>query len=102
MKYANHYSWTDINPYEVVKVISEKTIEIREMDAEKDDSVKMEFVQGGFSFICTNDRDQKWHIKPNQNNRVIRIRFGKKGWKSSDGKRFKLSDQPIKYYDYNF
>lgn len=57
MKYANHLGYSDVNPYEVVRVISDKTIEIREMNAERDDSVKMEFVVGGFSAICTNQRD---------------------------------------------
>jgi hypothetical protein len=35
MNYANHYGYSDITPFEVVKVISDKTIEVREMDAER-------------------------------------------------------------------
>ena len=31
-----------------------------------------------------------------------RIRLGKKGWKSADGRRFVLGDKPVKFYDYNF
>ena len=42
MNYANHYGYSDVTPYEVVKVISDKTIEVREMDAERDDSVQQE------------------------------------------------------------
>lgn len=102
MKYANHYGWTDVNPYEVVKVISDKTIEVREMDAKRDESVTLNFVPGGFSAICTNDRDQKWHIVSNPANPVIRIRFGKAGWKDAHGRKFGLSDAPHKFYDYNF
>ena len=39
MNYANHYMYTDVEPYEVVRVVSEKTIEIRAMKAERDESV---------------------------------------------------------------
>jgi hypothetical protein len=37
-QYANHYGYTDVNPFEVVRAISEKTVEIRAMNAERDDS----------------------------------------------------------------
>jgi hypothetical protein len=102
MNYANHIGWSDVDPYEVVRVISEKTIEIREMDAKRDDSVKLEFIPGGFSAHCSNQSDQKWSITSNPENRVIRIRLGKKGWKDAHGRRFALSDEPVKFYDYNF
>jgi len=102
MNYANHLGWTDVDPYEVVRVVSEKTIEIREMDTERDESVTMNFVAGGFSAICTNDREQKWHITSNPANPVIRIRYGKKGWKDAHGRKFVLAEVPHKYYDYNF
>jgi hypothetical protein len=101
-QYANHYSYSDVTPYEVVRVVSDKTIEVREMDAERDDSVKLEFHVGGFSAHCSNQRDQKWFITSNPENRVIRIRLGKKGWQDKYGQRFKLSDKPVRFYDYNF
>lgn len=102
-KYANHYGYSDVNPYEVVKVISDKTIEVREMDAERDDSVKLEFHVGGFSAHCSNQRDQKWFITSNDSNPVVRIRLSKSGaWKDKHGRKFGLSDQPVKFYDYNF
>lgn len=100
--YANHYGYSDVNPFEVVRVISDKTIEIREMDAERDDSVKMEFHVGGFSAHCSNQRDQKWFIKSDETAPVIRIRLGKNGWKDKHGRRFALADEPVKFYDYNF
>jgi len=101
-QYANHYGYSDVNPFEVVKVVSDKTIEVREMDAERDDSVKMEFHVGGFSAHCSNQRDQKWHIASNASNQVVRIRLGKNGWKDAHGRRFKLSESPVKFYDYNY
>jgi hypothetical protein len=102
-KFANHYGYSDINPFEVVKVISDKTIEIREMDAERDTSVEMKFHVGGFSAHCSNQRDQKWFIKSNETNSTVRIRLSKSGvWKDKHGRKFGLSDQPVRFYDYNF
>lgn len=102
MKYANQYGWSDVNPFEVVRVVSDKTIEVREMDADRDESVKLDWVVGGFAGVCVNQRDQKWFIKSNAANPVIRIRLGKKGWRDANGRRFDLADEPIKFYDYNF
>ena len=102
MTYANHHGYSDIDPFEVVKVISDKTIEIREMVAERDESVELEFHVGGFSAHCSNQRDQKWHIKSDETAPVIRIRWGKQGWKDAHGRRFNLSHKPSKFYDYNF
>lgn len=102
-KYANHYGYSDVTPYEVVRVISEKTIEVREMDAKRDESVKLEWAPGGFAGHCLNQRDQKWFITSNESNPVIRIRLSaKKGWQDKHGRRFGLSDKPVRFYDYNF
>jgi hypothetical protein len=102
MKYANHIGYSDVTPYEVVRVISDKTIEVREMDAKLDDSVNLQFHVGGFSAHCSNQHEQKWFITSNENNPIVRIRMNKAGWKDNAGRRFKLSEKPIKFYDYNF
>lgn len=64
--------WTDITPYEVVRVISDKTIEIRELDVK---------ITGG-DWI-----DPEYELISNENNRVERARKGKMGWKLADGKK---------------
>ena len=103
MNYANHYGYSDVTPFEVTKVISDKTVEVREMDAERDESVKLDWDVGGFAGHCVNQRDQKWRIASNEQNSVVRIRLSKTGvWKDKHGRRFGLSDQPVKFYDYNF
>jgi hypothetical protein len=102
MNYANHIGYSDINPFEVVRVISDKTLEIRAMDAERDESVKLDWVVGGFSGVCLNQRNQNWFITSNEQNRVTRIRLGKQGWKDAHGHKYQLSDEPVKFYDYNF
>ena len=101
--YANHIGYSDVNPYEVIRVVTDKTIEIREMTAERDDSVKMEFHPGGFSAHCSNQHNQKWFIKSDETAPIQRIRLHKNGtWKNKHGQRFSLNDQPVKFYDYNF
>ena len=102
MKYANHYSYTDIDPFEVVRVVSDRTLEIREMNTDRDDSVALEFHVGGFAAHCSNQRDQKWIITSDTSNKVIRIRLGKGGWRDAHGRKFALSEQPHKFFDYNF
>lgn len=77
MKYANHLGYSDINPFEVVRVVSGKTLEIREMNAVRNELVKLDFQVGGFSAICTNQSDQEWFITPEEKGRVFRIRLGK-------------------------
>ena len=115
-KFANYLGYTDINPYEVIKVVSDKCIEIREMSAE---AIKWEkkIVQGGFSHHVANQDQQKWDITSNEGNPIVRIRLNKSGtkynpktktfvnaysWKDKDGARYGLSNKPVKFYDYNF
>mgnify|MGYP003625385247 FL=1 len=102
-KNANHMGYSDVNPFDIVKVVSPKTIEVRAVDTEADESVKLNFVQGGFSHICTNDRAQKWFYKSNPDNHVFRIRLSKnRGWVDSNGARYNLDTAPHKFYDNNF
>lgn len=101
MKYANFMGYSDVEPYEVVRVVSDKCLEIREMNAEKDQSVVTQFAVGGF--CARSDNAQKWIIASNPANPIIRIRVNKaKGWADKNGRKFALSDSPKKFYDYNF
>lgn len=101
--YANQIGYSDVNPFEVVRTISDKTIEVRAMDAERDTSVKLNFIPGGFSAHCENQSQQKWFITSNEENPVFRIRLSKnRGWQDKYGNRFVLADAPRKFYDYNF
>lgn len=102
-KFANHIGYSDVNPYEVVRVVSDKCLEVRAMDAEKDPAWEPEWVVGGFAAVCVNQHAQQWVIKSAPSNPVIRIRLGKSGqWKSPSGGRFVPGNEPIKFYDYNF
>ena len=103
MQYANHIGYSDVNPFEIVRRVSEKTIDIRAMDSEQDPTWKPEFVAGGFSAVCLNNCEQRWIITPNENGEVVRIRKHSSGvWKDKHGRRYSLADTPQKFYDYNF
>lgn len=103
MKYANQHGYSDVTPYEVVRKVSEKTLEIRRMKAERDPTWKPEIVPGGFAGHCTNQESQRWIIESDADASITRIRLGKNGqWKSPHGGRFQLSDTPRRFYDYNF
>ena len=102
MKYANRYGWSDVTPFEVIKTISAKTLEVREMRAERDPTWKPEFVPGGFVGTVVNQDSQRWTITSDETCPTIRIRLGKKGWKDARGNLYAMNDKPHKFYDYNF
>jgi hypothetical protein len=100
--HANHSGYTDAHPYEIVRVVSPKTIEIRLVDAELDPEWKPETIAGGFAGHTVNNGSQKWIYTSNKDNRVIRARLRKDGYFYSANGRHNLSTAPYKFYDYNF
>lgn len=62
--------WTDLTPFEVVRVVSDKTIDIRELDVQ---------ITGGDWL------DPEYKLISNDTHPVKRARRGKYGWKLSDG-----------------
>ena len=102
--HANHHGYSDSNPFEIVRVVSDKTIELRSMSAERAADWKPEIVAGGFFGHCTNNGNQSkaWVIKSDPEGYKVRARLQKDGsWKSSQG-RHSLHTAAIKHYDYNF
>ena len=83
MKYANHISYTDIDPFEVVRVVSDRTLEIREMNTDRDDSVALAFHVGGFAAHCDNQADQRYGYTPNPDGHEIKISLRR--WADEDG-----------------
>jgi len=103
MNYANRLGYSDVEPFEVVRRVSDKTLEVRPMKAERDPSWQMDFRPGGFLGTVVNQNDQKWIISSHPEGRVFRIRLRKDGfWYSPYGDRYKLADRPVRFYDYNF
>ena len=99
-KYCNMRLYTDVRPYEVVKVISPKTVEVRPMEA-KPITLPSDFRIGGFSAHCADNHSQTYEYVSNPDNPVVRIRLGKNGWMHA-GIRFAMADRPKYFYDYNF
>ena len=101
--FANHIGYSDVNPYEIIRVVSKKTLVIKRMKSKRDESVKMEFVPGGFSAHCINQEDQKWFISSNPEGIEYRIRKQKDGsWRDSGGNRYQISFKARKKFDFNF
>lgn len=98
--YANHILYSDINPFEVIRKINDKTMEIRRMSSEL---IKIPSSEVGGFCAHYNNSEQKWNITSNESNDVFKIRLHKNGsWYDSYHNRYVLSDTPIKHYDYNF
>lgn len=100
--YANRLGYSDVTPFEVIRVVSGKTLEVRAMKYEKDDSVELNFDVGGFAAHCSNQNEQRWHISSDESERVVRIRLNKSGWQDAHGNFYDLSVMPRRFYDYNF
>ncbi len=97
------YGYSDVDAYEIVKVISDKTIEIRKMDTEHDISHLKQYA-GGFFGHVENQRNQKVTYASNPDAEVIRIRRKKNNpeeW-CNGNLRFGLTEKPYAFYDYNF
>lgn len=93
--------YSDRTPFEVVKVVSDKTLEVRRMDAVLDPDWKPDFHVGGFMGHTANQNEQKWNLTSNPSNDVLRIRLGKKGWKDANGDKYSVG-KAVKFFDYNF
>lgn len=106
--FCNNHGYSQVYAYEVVKVISEKTVEIRRMKATLDPTWKPEMSVGGFAAHCSNQSEQRWLFESDESAPVIRARKvkpsysnGFRNWKSVYGGHV-MSDTPREFYDYNF
>jgi hypothetical protein len=102
MRYANQQGYSDVNPYEIVRWVSDKTIEVRAMRAEVDPDWKPEVQVGGFSRHVANQHDQRWFITSDPEAPIIRARKRIDGYFHSAHGRHKVNDRAVKFYDYNF
>lgn len=102
-KYANQYGWSDVYPYEVVRTISDITVEVRPMKSTQT-KFPQQFHVGGFSAHCSDQHSQEWKCESIPDAAIIRIRWSraKKKWFSAGGQKFIMEDKPSKFYDYNF
>ena len=90
-KYAMEMMWSDVVPYEVIKTVSDITLVIRKLDA-KLISIDKDDLQNS----------QVYEFSSNEDNEVLRIRLSKYGYWKHKHCKFRLTDKPYKFYDYNF
>ena len=102
--YANYHMYTDVQPYEVVKVISDITVEVRAMKT-KQVKFPQDVRVGGFSAHTVDNRSgQDYEYISDESLPVTRIRWSEanRQWQMGKNMRFVMADQPYKFYDYNF
>lgn len=102
-KYANMHGYSDVEPYEVIRVVSQQTVIVRAMET-KQTKFPSKVVPGGFAGHTVDNREgQDYEYTSNSANPEIRIRWSKanRRWQRG-GQRFLMSDAPYKFYDYNF
>lgn len=106
--FVTETGYTDAYPFEIVRVVSDQTLEIRALDAKPINQEVLNFEVGGFSAHCSNGRALKYEYSSNEENEVIRIRKSKKKkaqnglWTNGRYRTFYLATKPYKYHDYNF
>lgn len=102
--YMTGASWSDAEPFEIVRRVSDKTMEIRAMSATLSPEWTADRVPGGFAGHVRNQDSQRWDIVPNPDMPVFRVRLCKGGfWKAANSSmRFYPSARPVKFYDFNF
>ena len=104
--YLNEILYSDVNPYEVVEMITPNKWVVRALDTELKPEARKNmqesFCPGGFAGHVDNGY-QEWDIRVNEKNPLITVFRGKKS------KHFKIygmpmsmSLHPIKIYDFNF
>lgn len=104
--YLNEILHSDINPYEVVEMITPNKWLIRKLDttlkSEARKKMQDSFCPGGFAGHVDNDC-QEWEISVNENNPLITVFRGRKNKHFKIGSMpMSMSHSPIKIYDFNF
>lgn len=107
--YMNRMCYTDIEPYEVVKINTVKNMTIRPMKSVETQESKAariaSFVPGGF---CghTDNSVQQWDITSDETideKDYITVRMHKDGmYYDAQGGVYVMSKTPTRYYDFNF
>jgi hypothetical protein len=93
-KYINRHGYSDIDPIGKIVGIKSKTIVHVQPVVAGDNLTKLEWVSGGFAGHCVNQNEQKYEFTEEGDLFEMRLSVG--------DRCNRISDRPIKYYDYNF
>ena len=100
--YCNWILHTDVEPFEIISITpSGKTLTIRSMDATIDPDFNPCTQIGGFAGHTLNNYGQSYSYKSNLEGEVRKVSKTKRGWKRGS-LRYRISESPSKFYDYNF
>lgn len=100
--FANLHLHSDVVPFEVVRVVSPKCIEVRRMVATLSPDWEPVFHVGGFAANCSNQQSQVWTYAPDPAAPVVKARLRKDGDYHSAYGRHRVAQAPRKFHDYNF
>ncbi len=100
--FANFCGYSDVEPYEVIEIKTPNKVLIRRMDSEMITPPKCLGI-GGFVAVFDN-YSQKWENTSNDSYELLAIRWSKakKQWFDKHGRRFRMNDVSVKFYDNNF
>ena len=104
--YLNEILYSDVNPYEVVEMITPNKWVVRALDATLKPKAKKDiqdsFCPGGFVGHVDNGY-QEWDIRVNEKNPLITVFRGRKNkYFKIGGMPMSMTLSPIKIYDFNF
>jgi len=101
--HASYYMHSDVVAYEIVKVISDQTLEVREMKT-KHSAANLEFTPGGFCghFHDQDKQEVTYESDPEGDTFRIRRKKGKPEHWTYKGMRFGLRTAPYAFHDFNF
>ncbi|KZX57788.1 hypothetical protein A3709_19385 [Halioglobus sp. HI00S01] len=100
--YMSESGYTDVHPFEITRIVSDKCIEIRPLKATLLNADDLNFHVGGFAAHCSNQRCQEYSYESMPEAQTLRIRLNKRGKWAYKRRSFFLSEEPYKFYDYNF
>lgn len=103
-KYANRSGYSDVEPYEVVRIVSDICVEVRPMKTVQT-KFPQDFHRGGFVGHYSDNRSgQEYDYFSNEEAKPFKIRWSRanRQWQVGKHIRFHMADKPYKFYDYNF
>ena len=100
--FMNRAIGSDIFPYEVIRVVSDKCVEIRRMK-HKQTLFPKSFHEGGYRSHCSDNASQEYEYFSDESGEVLKVRYSekRKAW-GNKYEKFRMADKPFYFYDYNF
>ncbi len=105
--YCNRHLFCDIQPYEVINVVSDTRLRLRSMNYKQTNGgverLKESFVPGGYIGHFDNSV-QEWICTEDPTGIIVEVRMRKNGffYEVNDSTPYILSDKPKRYRDFNF